>query len=115
MVAAERCIFELDGDLSDGSLVGLTVTTPDGLAVRVWAEVELDGRVVVLRQFLIDGVNVAVGQFGTSRLRRIADDAMEFFDVDAIRIEEARRTTGANPDRIVPTVPFRRRGRQPRP
>jgi hypothetical protein len=36
--------------------------------------------------------------------------AMEVFDVDRIRIEEARRTSGAHAGRVVKTLTFRRSG-----
>jgi hypothetical protein len=38
----------------------------------------------------------------------MARAAMEVFDVDCIRIEEARRTTGAHAGRTVKTITFRR-------
>lgn len=46
------------------------------------------------------------------RLRDMARAAMEVFDVDGIRIEEARRTSGAGPGRVVRAIEFRRRGGQ---
>jgi len=44
--------------------------------------------------------------FGIAGLRKLARAAMEEFDVDCIRIEEARRTSGAG--RTVERIEFRR-------
>jgi hypothetical protein len=41
----------------------------------------------------------------------MAQAAMEEFDVDCIRIEEARRISGANPGRTIGSIEFRRRAR----
>ena len=103
--------FALDEELSEDSLVAVVVTTPDGRTVQVWAEVELAGRTVILRQFAIYGVDVVRGGMGARMLRSMALAAMETFDVDCIRIEEARRTAAAAPTRVLRPIEFRRRGR----
>jgi hypothetical protein len=109
MAGAHGFVFVLDEELSEGSLVALIVKTPSGKTVQVWTEVELVGRMAVLRQFAIYGVDAAAGEIGPNLLRRLARAAMEEFDVDRIRIEEARRTTGAGPGRTVRAIEFRRR------
>lgn len=103
--------FELDEELSEGDLVAVVVTTPSGKTVQLWAEVELVDRTIVLRQFAIYGVNASAGEIGWTLLRNMAYAAMEDFDVDCIRIEEARRTSGARPGRAVRPIEFRRRAR----
>jgi hypothetical protein len=47
------------------------------------------GRNLVIRQFSIFGEEVTAGYLGAVTLRAMARDAMETFDVDSIRIEEA--------------------------
>ena len=110
MNSARGFRFEIDEELSEGELVALEVATPGGRVVQVWTEVELIGRIAVLRQFAIYGVTAAAGEIGARVLRDMARAAMEVFDVDGIRIEEARRTSGAGPGRVVRAVEFRRRG-----
>jgi len=103
--------FELDEELSEGDLVAVVVTAPSGKTVQLWAEVELVGRTIILRQFAIYGVDAAAGELGWTLLRNMAHAAMEEFDVDCIRIEEARRTLGGRPGRTVRPIEFRRRAR----
>lgn len=101
--------FEIDEELSEDSLVATVVTTPSGKSVEVWSEVEIGERMIVLRQFAIYGVDAGPGDLGWTVIRGIARAALEAFDVDCIRIESARRTSGANPGRVVPPIEFRRR------
>jgi len=108
--AVPRFAFELDEELSAGDLIALRVMLPSGARLQVWTQVELAARIAVLRQFAIYGVDVATGGLGWALLRQLADAAMETFDVDCIRIEEARRTSGAGPGRRVGVLTFRRRG-----
>jgi hypothetical protein len=103
--------FTLDAELSEDSLVAVVVTTPAGGTVQIWAEVELAGRTAILRQFAIYGVDVGRGGLGAGMLRSMALAAMESFDVDCIRIEEARRTARTAPTRILRPIEFRRRDR----
>lgn len=112
MGGAHGFTFVLDEELSEDDLVAVSVTTPSGKTVHIYAEVELAARTVVLRQFAIYGVNVTTGELGATLLRNMARAAMEDFDVDCIRIEEARRTSGARSGRTVRTIEFRRRRRQ---
>jgi hypothetical protein len=102
--------FALDAELSEDSLVAVIVTTPAGRTVQIWAEVELAGRTAILRQFAIYGVGVGRGGLGLAMLRSMALAAMETFDVDCIRIEEARRTAPAAPTRVLRPIEFKRRG-----
>ncbi|MFI4988316.1 MAG: hypothetical protein ACHQF3_12820, partial [Alphaproteobacteria bacterium] len=92
-----------------GNLVAVIATTPSGKTIQLYAEVELVERTLVLRQFAIYGVNAASGELGWTMLRKLAYAALEDFDVDRIRIEEARRTSGANPGHAVRSIEFRRR------
>ena len=108
MAEAGDFVFELDEELSEDNLVAMTITAPSGQTVHVWTEVELDGRVAILRQFAIYGVNAQPGEFGQTLLRDMAQAAMEKFNVDLIRIEETRRVSGAGPGRAVRPLRFRR-------
>ena len=108
-------VFELDEALCEGALVAVIVTAPNGRVVQVYAEVELLDRTVILRQFAIYGVDATTGDLGPIMLRQMARAALEDFDVDCIRIEEARRTSGARPGRAVRALEFRRRAPQTDP
>lgn len=111
MAAGGKFSFEIDEELSEDDLVALIVTTPSRDQVQIWTEVELNGRTAILRQFAIYGLGVGVGSLGSTTLRQMARAAMEVFDVDCIRIEEARRTSGAYTGRTVKAITFRRAGR----
>lgn len=111
MHAAHYFLFTLDEELSEGNLVAAVVETPSGKTVQLWAEVELEGRTAILRQLAIYGVSAGAGELGTVVVRNMARAAMEEFDVDCIRIEETRRTSGAGPGRAVGPIEFRRRVR----
>jgi hypothetical protein len=102
-----RFRFDILDDLTEGPNVAISVTTPDGKGVQLYGEVVLDGRCVVVRQFAIYGAEVTAGYLGLVTLRAMARDAMETFDVDTIRIEEARRISGANPGRTLTLTFFR--------
>lgn len=109
MAEADGFVFVLDEELSEDDLVAVIVTTPCGKTLEIWTEVELDGRIAILRQFAIYGVNAQPGEFGQILLRDLAQAAMEEFDVDLIRIEETRRAKGQGPGRAVRPLRFRRR------
>lgn len=104
-----RFVFDLNDKLSEDNLVALDVVLPNGHSLTVWAEVALDGRTVVLRQFAIYSHEDRPNMPGMAMLLRLAEAVMEEYDVDLIRIEEARRTSGANPNRTVKTINLRRR------
>jgi hypothetical protein len=104
--------LELDLALCEAEFVAVIVTASSGEIVQIWTEVQIDDRSVILRQFSIYGVTVTKGQLGWALLRRMAAAAMEKFDVDCIRIEEARRTSGASPGRVIEALEFRRVGAQ---
>jgi len=99
--------FDVIDGLTEGANVAVLVTTPDGKGAQLYGEVALDGRNLIIRQFAIYGAEVTIGYLGAAVLRAMARDAMETFDVDSIRIEEARRISGANPGRTL-TLTFRR-------
>ena len=112
MSTARGFVFELDEELSEGTLVAVIVTTPSGKIVELWAEVELGERVIVLRQLAVYGVTATAGGLGASTLRDLVRAAMEVFDVDRIRIEDTRRVSGARAGRAVRPIEFRRQARQ---
>lgn len=101
--------FRLDDELTEGNSVALTVVLPDGRSLQIWAETFLHDRAVTLRQFAIYGHDVLPQKLGAGLLLQLAQAVMEEFDVDSIRIEEARRTSGANPNRTLKTIEIRRR------
>ncbi|MGE0151413.1 MAG: hypothetical protein AB7R90_02265 [Reyranellaceae bacterium] len=102
-------VFVLDEESSEDNLVALNVGLPDGHLLQIWAEVTLEGRTAILRQFAIYSRDTKPYALGAARLLRLAQAAMEEFDVDSIRIEEARRTSGANPNRTLKTIDLKRR------
>jgi hypothetical protein len=105
-------VFEIDEGLCDGDMGALSVTTPSGKTFRVLATMRvLDDRTLELRDIGVYGVFVAPGEIGAAAMRQAIYAAMEVFDVDCIRIEEARRYSGAGPGRAVRPIEFRRRGR----
>ncbi|MCK4869165.1 MAG: hypothetical protein KAT39_14025 [Alphaproteobacteria bacterium] len=109
MAEADGFVFVLDEELSEDDLVAMTVTTPSGQSLQLWAEVELSEGAAILRQFAIYGANAQPGEFGQTLLRDLAQAAMEEFDVDLIRIEETRRAKDQGPGRAVRPLRFRRR------
>lgn len=109
MDAAGGFAFAIVEELSEDNLVAVIATTPAGERIELYAEVELVGRTLILRQFAIYGVTVWAGGLGPTPLRALARAAMEAFDVDRIRIEEARRTSGATPGRATRPIEFSRR------
>lgn len=81
--------------------------TSNGLDLVLWAQVELTGREVVLRQLYFEQRNIGDGSVLGMR-RGLVQAAMEIFDVDRIRIEGARRTSGIRPGRIAKSFIFER-------
>jgi len=102
-----RVRFTIDDELSGGELVGVVVQASNGLDLVLWAQVELTGREVVLRQMYFEQRNAGDGSVLGMR-SALAQAAMEVFDVDRIRIEGARRTSGIRPGRIARTFVFER-------
>ncbi len=109
MVSARGFSFEENEALTADNLLALAIHIPDGRQIEVWGEVELQGRRVTVRQFAIYGVDFATGELGSTLLREMARAALEAFDVDSIRIDAARRTSGANPGRTTASFEFRRK------
>lgn len=108
--------FTLLNDLSEDNLVAIRADRPGGEAILIWAEVELEGRMAILRQPFIGGFDAAArrdlrGRLGHGGVLQLVQEAMEQFDVDCIRIEQARRISGANPGRAIDNLVFRRRTR----
>lgn len=96
-------------DQSEGDILTLRLMTPSG-RLDVQAEAHLDQRTLTLARFNIEGVNIGVNQVGPGGLRRLAQLAMEVFDVDCLRIDPARRTSGAGRFRYSAPLTFRRKG-----
>jgi hypothetical protein len=109
---AHGFIFELDEELSDDNLVAVIVTTPSGKTLQLYAEVELAGRTMILRQLAIYGLTATAGGLGVRALFKMAHAAMEDFDVDRICIEDTRRVSVAGAGRAVRPIEFRRQARQ---
>lgn len=92
--------FDLDDELTAGSIATLLVRTPWG-EIRIMGEiVEVGGRLHA-RGVHVSGVGP--NRLGTAGLATIARAFAEVFDVDEILVEGAARTSGASP------------GRRPRP
>jgi hypothetical protein len=74
--------------------------------ISIIAEVTFEGRVAMLWNGHIggDGANT----LGAALLRSLTRWAMEFLDVDELRIAGATRTSGAGPGRIPSVLVFRR-------
>ena len=106
-----RFRFEFPSTFREDNLLALRATAPGGEELVLWGEVSLGAREIVLRQMAIWGVNVGPNELGIRLLRQAARDLMEEFDVDTLRIVQARRTSGANPDRAVADVVLRRAAR----
>lgn len=102
-------VFEEEPDLTGGDLLAPIVTLPNGEQLRLWSQVELVRDEVILRQFSIYGAQDGPLKLGVAMLRRLAQAAMETFDVACIRVVEASRTSGASPGRRPPTITFRRK------
>jgi hypothetical protein len=109
MIKARGFSFELDAGLTEGNFLVFSVHIPDGRRVDILGEFELHAGQVNIRQFGIYGVGFAARDLGPSVLREMARAALEGFDVQIIRIDGARRTSGANPGRTVGSIAFRRK------
>ena len=98
-------IVELNMEIGDVCVVHLT----DGvLAVEALFFPEFHGRAVRLRRLDIQGTGA--NTIGWVALRDLARAAMEFLDVDEIRIEGSARTSGAGRGRTPAPLVFRRAG-----
>jgi len=88
----------------DGDVVEVEVWSGDIHIVFV-ADVRLEGDTVVIAELHVEGPGP--GTAGIAILRSTARLVMEHFDVRELRVEGARRTSGAGPGRI--PGPFRLR------
>ena len=100
----DQISFELD-ELTDDPVVTIEISTPAG-TIKFMAEAEEAGAVLILRGAHVQGE--AVGQIGVANLRAIVRIVVERLGYDAIEIEGAARTTGANPGRIPSRIRFTR-------
>ena len=71
--------FDLVGDLTEGPVMTIRVSTPDGSLVMM-AEPEENGRTLRLRRFNAEGM--AANALGPAKLRAMADVLMEKMDCD---------------------------------
>jgi hypothetical protein len=106
----EDLSFELEDDGTSDPVLTATVTTPSGL-LRIMAEPEIHGTVLVLRGVHAHGEGGGPNAFGPGNLRIHADAVMERMGFDGIVVEGAVRTTGAGPGRRPGRLRFSRRVR----
>ena len=112
MGAPRGFTFEIDEGLCLENMGALRITVPSGKAFGILADMRvLDDTTLVLSGLSVYGLNAAPGEIGAVVLRQAIYAAMEVFDVDCIRIEEARRHSGAGPGRAVKPIEVRRRSR----
>jgi hypothetical protein len=88
-------VVDFDAGATDHPIMTLIVTTRQGV-VTIMAEVAERGSVLELTGLHIHSSS-GPNAFGAARLRELAHALMEMFNVDAVVVEGARRTTGAVP------------------
>jgi hypothetical protein len=105
----EEISFEIIDDETDDPVVTVRIDAPVLGYILIMAEVEERGRTLRLLRTHIHsrGSNTV----GLTNLRLLADIAMERMDYDAIEVEGAVRTSGANPGHRPRTIRFARRSR----
>jgi hypothetical protein len=81
----------------DGEVVEFEARTGN-IIITFIAAVRLEGDTVVLADLHVDGPGANTA--GTGVLLRVARHLKEHFDVRELRVEGARRTTGAGPGRV---------------
>ena len=108
MWTADDIEIELEDELTDGQVVTARITTPAGVLL-VMAEVEQQGRELLLDRLHIHGETLRPNELGPHRLRQIAHALIEWMDVDAIIIKGATRTSGANRDNFPRSLRFTRK------
>jgi hypothetical protein len=90
----------------DGTVVEARVSTQHGSMTFI-TDVRLDGNTLVLYDFHVTGPGP--GSLGIGFLRRLADQVIAEYGVDAIEIHGFTRTTGASPGRVPLPIRFARR------
>ena len=105
MWAVDQITFEIDAE-TDGSIAVVDVSTPAGL-IKICAELHVSGRTLQVTGLHVQS-ELGPNAIGLNALRVIAAAAMERMDFDAIEIEGAPRTTGANPGRRSKPLRFTR-------
>jgi hypothetical protein len=58
--------FDVDNELTAGTVVGVVVTAPDGKIVQLYGDVALVGRDLIIQQFAIYGMDVTAGSLGVA-------------------------------------------------
>jgi hypothetical protein len=101
--------FSLTVIEQDGTTLSAEIRSPI-LTLNVVADIRLEQAGIVLYNLHLDGPGA--GGLGVVGLRRIVDQVMELYDVEALEIHGFRRTTGANPRRIPGPLRFARRRRR---
>lgn len=103
----------LIADETDDPVVTFAFQTPAGvISIMGEAEEAEDGTVLCLLGMHIEGPGA--NEVGRANLRVLADFVMEEMGYDAIEVEGAARTTGANPGRRSRRLRFPRRARAAR-
>jgi hypothetical protein len=108
MWTADEIQIELEDELTDGQIVTARITTPAG-ALLVMAEVEQQGRELLLDRLHMHGETLRPNQLGPHRLRQIANALIEWMDLDAVIIKGATRTSGARRDNFPRPLRFTRK------
>ncbi len=108
MWTADDLAIQLEDELTDGRVVTARIITPLG-ALLVMAEVEQQGRELLLDRLHIQGETLRPNQLGPHRLRQIANVLIERMGLDAILIKGATRTSGARRDHLPRPLRFTRK------
>lgn len=91
---ADLLPLEIEIDEAEGLVATFAFGTPAGM-VRLLAEIAEAQRTLILSEAHIEGPGG--NALGPANLRLLAELVMEELDYDAIDIQGAPRTTGANP------------------
>jgi len=94
--------------VEDADDIIVATIVSDYATLMLMAEVEFASKSLVLRGLHVHGTDVAANELGVAGLRRLLREAMELLDVEEIRIEGARRTSGAGPGRTPRALRFAR-------
>ncbi len=100
--------IEMEDELTDGDVVTARITTPAG-ALLVMAEVEPQGRELLLYGLHMQGETIRPNGLGPHRLRQLAQMLRELVDLDAIVIQGATRISGAHRGRLPRPLRFTRK------
>ena len=105
MWAIEDIDFTLVNDFSADPIATLEFRTPAGV-VLVMGEPRRVERTLFVTALHIQGLYIGANSVGTANLRAMAEKVMDY---DAIVVQGAARTSGANPSRRPGLLRFARR------